>query len=231
MTTMKRGKPNAADGNAPADLELMLYLDGELDEARSRAVEARLASDSTFRAKLCGLELAAGMIRDDALASDAADGIADAVMARIERGDAVDGNGAGARSIEMSDLVTEAGRPAASGALARKPANDNARGIFALTAIAVAAAAAMMVWGRMEVEPPRAASTAPAPLETVAAAPTPAVAPSARADSGEAELGVEVAAVDFGARMGTIFYVPQGSAASSPTTTVVWLSDDVPGGE
>jgi hypothetical protein len=62
----------------------------------------------------------------------------------------------------------------------------------------------------------------PAPVK--AAEPT----PSPDADD---EHGVEVAAVDFGARMGTIFYVPTGAAASNATTTVVWLNDDAAGGE
>jgi hypothetical protein len=44
----------------------------------------------------------------------------------------------------------------------------------------------------------------------------------------DVEHGVEVAAVDFGTRMGAVFYVPSGTSASS-TTTVVWLSDDSSG--
>jgi hypothetical protein len=44
------------------------------------------------------------------------------------------------------------------------------------------------------------------------------------------EHGVEVAAVDFGARIGSIFYVPTGLAASNATTTVVWLNDEAAGG-
>jgi hypothetical protein len=229
---MKSGKPNSAErGGPPTDLDLMLYVDGELDGVRCREVEAHLARDASYRAKLTGLEVAAGMVREDALGSAFADGIADAVMARIERGDAKDGNGAGARPLAMDDLVRDATRPSNTQRLAPKPANDNARGIFALAAVAVAAAAAMMIWGRMQADPTRTASTVPAPVETVAAPPPAVAEPATRTERAEAELGVEVAAVDFGARIGTIFYVPQGSAASSPTTTVVWLSDDVPGGQ
>jgi hypothetical protein len=40
-----------------------------------------------------------------------------------------------------------------------------------------------------------------------------------------------VASVDFGAHMGTIFYVPAGAAVSSATTTVVWVDDEGPGGK
>jgi hypothetical protein len=38
-------------------------------------------------------------------------------------------------------------------------------------------------------------------------------------------MGVEVAAVDFGSRVGTIFYVETEAATSRHTTTVVWLTD------
>jgi hypothetical protein len=47
----------------------------------------------------------------------------------------------------------------------------------------------------------------------------------------EGDVGVEVAAVDFGSRIGTIFYVPTEAATSNHTTTVVWLADDPVGGE
>jgi len=51
-------------------------------------------------------------------------------------------------------------------------------------------------------------------------------APAAEAEAEEAdEVGVEVAAVDFGSKVGTIFYVPTESATSKHTTTVVWLTD------
>jgi hypothetical protein len=46
---------------------------------------------------------------------------------------------------------------------------------------------------------------------------------SASAES-ESEHGVEVAAVDFGAHMGSIFYVPTDAVAGA-TTTVVWVDE------
>ncbi|XXX74974.1 hypothetical protein WMF30_45705 [Sorangium sp. So ce134] len=234
MSTANSSKANHGDKSAPpTDLELMLYVDGELDEARHRQVEEYVLHDPRCRAKVAGLVTAADMIRDSALASSAADGIADGVMAKIleeQRADAKPKGGAVAQPLAASppaDPPRARARPQGS------PANDNARGIFALTAVAVAAAAAMMVWGRTGTEAPSAALTAPAPSAVLAPPPAapahePAAAPGAE---GEVGPGVEVAAVDFGARMGSIFYVPREAAASGPTTTVVWLSDEGPGGQ
>ncbi|MCC6553889.1 MAG: hypothetical protein IT372_12840 [Polyangiaceae bacterium] len=244
MTSSKVSKPNRGEGGPPpTDLELMLYVDGELDELRHREVEAHVLRDARCRAKIAGLDVTGAAVRDRALSSPLADGIAGAVMDRIARGDvggaaasphARTANGA-AKPISAADLAGRAARPSGQGAgrFEKKPANDNARGIFVLAAIAAAAAAAMMIWGRMEAEPPRVASSPQAPpIESVAEpAPAPPEPVVSAGGEGEAKPGVEVAAVDFGARMGTIFYVPTGSTASSPTTTVVWLSEKGTGDE
>lgn len=84
------------------------------------------------------------------------------------------------------------------------------------TAIVLAAAAAAFVWVRAGGSP-----EPPAPTAAIA----PPVAPRAAPDDVGAQAGeptTEIDAVDFGARAGTIFYVPSGVA----TTAVVWLSDD-----
>ncbi|WP_437673270.1 anti-sigma factor family protein [Sorangium sp. So ce131] len=233
MSTANSSKANHGEaGSPPTDLELMLYVDGELDEDRHRQVEAYVLHDPRCSAKVAGLVAAADVIRDSALSSSAADGIADGVMAKIAAAqvDVAPDVGVAALRSPASPAASPAGAPR----LARAPANDNARGIFALTALAAAAAAALMIWGRSEA-PPTSSAALPAPppvevpaLRTAAPSPEPAAAPSAE---GEAEPGVEIAAVDFGARMGTIFYVPREAVASGPTTTVVWLSDEGPGGQ
>jgi hypothetical protein len=218
-TTKPRGEPS--------DLELMLYADGELDEERRFAVEAYLDRSTPGTAKLSALNLVSGIVREQSLGSAAgADGIADAVMAKLTA------NGAGA----AATIPTKPSSiKAMAGATRAKPANDNSRGIYALAALAVAAAAGLMLWGRMDTGSPaseRPVAVAPATPEQL-----PAPVPSARAAEAtpssdvEDEHGVEVAAVDFGARMGTIFYVSTGAAASNATTTVVWLNDDAAGGE
>jgi anti-sigma factor RsiW len=235
VSTTNRHKLNHGEdlGPPPTDLELMLYVDGELDEARCGQVEAYVLRDPDCRAKVTGLEVAGRVVRDGALSSNLADGIADAVMARIAKGDMGSSNGAVLQLRSASELSGQLDVPSKPQAQLRQaPANDNARGISALAALGVAAAAALMIWTRAEVEPPRAASTVPASTEAViASSPSSADSALAAVAEGEVEPGVEVAAVDFGARMGTIFYVPQGSAASSPTTTVVWLADEGLGGQ
>ncbi|WP_441291180.1 anti-sigma factor family protein [Sorangium sp. KYC3313] len=241
MSSANSSKANHGEASAPpTDLELMLYVDGELDEARHRQVEEHVLHDPRCRAKVAALVTAADMVRDSALASSAADGIADGVMAKLLEGQAGAARGDGGGAARPLAAPPSGEPPRARARLQGAPANDNARGIFALTALAVAAAAALMVWGKMGVETPTAELTTSAPSALLAPPPeapsAPLAAPAKEPDAapsfeGEVEPGVEIAAVDFGARMGTIFYVPQEAVASGPTTTVVWLSDDGPGGQ
>lgn len=221
---------NPTKAGTPSDLELMLYADGELEGERFSAVEAFLAREAGARRKLSSLGLVSGLVREQVIASASpADGIADALMAQIAAEAGTNGVVHAAPTplrevaspMQVSRIATQAA----------KPANDNSRGIFFLAAIA--AAAALMIWGRASLQPEVASN--PSPAQTTAAQPlvvTPP-APAKVVDSApdaDDEHGVEVAAVDFGARMGSIFYVPTGSAASNATTTVVWLNDEAPGG-
>lgn len=210
----------------PTDLELMLYLDGELEEPRRTEV-ARFLGDlpedsanpgneqdlASARAKLVGLEAVGEVVRRRAEQVGEGFSVADAVMARITE--------------------AEPPRPLPVRPVKKAAANDNAvsRRIFALAAVAVAAAAAMMVWSRAEAPGPVAERPA-APLEAPPA-PTPAPAPAEGSAEAVAEedMGVVVAAVDFGAHSGSIFYVPGGPSLPGETTTVVWVADEVPGGE
>ncbi|MDI1481941.1 hypothetical protein [Polyangium sp. y55x31] len=227
----------------PTDLELMMYVDGELEGERLREVRLALSRDSVLRSKVAALSLTSSIVRENAESDiDLADGI----MARIaaDKSTTHDARDAAPapldapverKDAEVKPLLRPGlGKTAAKSA----PSNDNSRGIFALAAVAVAAAAGLMIWGRMDVGTPHpqgapvAAVTTPAELPA-APAPTPSEAPRAAsdADDGDAEPGVAVAAVDFGAKIGTIFYVPTEAATSNHTTTVVWLADDSAGGE
>lgn len=239
MTRRNSSKPGRSEhGSPPTDLELMLWADGELDEGRAREVEAYVLRDASSRAKVAGMDVVGAAIREHE-PSTLADGIADAVMARVEREGA---NGIGrvdavrkrVNGVEPGADPASATRRLAPVAAPQQPANDSsARRIFVLAAIAAAVAAGLMIWGRMDAEPHRAEIQAPPSAEVVVVpAPSQRPAPEAPAAPGdEGEPGVEVAAVDFGARMGTIFYIPTGSSEHSPTTTVVWLSDEGTGGE
>lgn len=207
-------------------MDLMLYFDGELEDSRRAEIEAYLDSDAGARSKMSGLRVTSEIVRAQALSSARGGDIADLVMAKIEA-DAVVPPANNGASVEPTDLARAAKvRPT-------KAANDNSRGIFTLAAIAVAAAAAMMVWGQTGNEPVRSADNTPrtaevAPTVEQAQSPAPAPAPQAEAAALDADVehGVEVAAVDFGSHMGTIFYVPTGAAASNAMTTVVWVDDE-----
>jgi anti-sigma factor RsiW len=178
---------NAPPNRRPTDAELVLFVDGELDAERGAEVASWLAGDEELRGIVRLLRLGGRIVETDALdrADRAgADGIADAVMARIAREE---------RIVARHRLRRAIG-----------------------AAIVVAAAAAAFVWVRSAAKPEPTAPTA-------AVAPLPA--PHAPGDDPAAstEPTTEIDAVDFGARAGTIFYVPSGAAT---TTAVVWLSDD-----
>ncbi|MEJ7730060.1 MAG: hypothetical protein WKG00_12670 [Polyangiaceae bacterium] len=241
--------------------DLMLFLDGELDEAQHLEVERQLESDADARCHVTALRFTGSLLRERAEDSTAADSIADLVMARIEKRDLPAGdidididiaaapppvaelrNGAGRRA--LSSDPSEAARPAVAareGAPrslphigippSRRTANDNARTIWALTAVAVAAAAAFMIWGKAgdgPVADPTRPSTSQLPVDpTVELVGNPPPDLPTTPDT-DVVGGVEVATIDFGSTHGSVFYVP---GSGGETTTVVWLADDEPGGQ
>lgn len=233
MTATKNAQANGR--SKPSDMELMLYVDGELDDARHSEVSAHLEHSEEARLKVAALRMVSNTVRGQNENLLPSIDIASAVMAKIESGEASETGavGAGAKVIELrgSKPVKQ------GGAKASNSANDNARGIFTLAAIAVAAAAGMMIWGRMDAAPQQSAQVnQPAITQTqeAVAAPAESTAPTAAAEAAnsdnEPEHGVEVAAVDFGAHMGSIFYVPAETVAGG-TTTVVWVEDEAAGGK
>lgn len=235
---------NGGGQGRPTDMELMLYidgeLDGELDDARRAEIEAHIAQSESGRRKISALRIGSGMVREHALAEAKDFDIASAVMAKIDaievdtpakssiKTPAQKQESAGAKVIELG-----ARQPAAVDR--SKAANDNSRSIFTLAAVAVAAAAALMIWGKMDAGPGRSADSAPVSAQQAPVIPAPPETPPAppaetASAEGESEHGVEVAAVDFGAHMGTIFYVPTDAVAGA-MTTVVWVDDEVVGGK
>ncbi len=232
MTATKNAQANGR--SKPSDMELMLYVDGELDDARHNEVSAHLEHSEEARHKVAALRMVSNAVRGQNENLLPSIDIASAVMAKIESGEASEAGAAGgAKVIEL-----RGSKPAKQGgAKATNSANDNARGIFTLAAIAVAAAAGMMIWGRMDAAPRQSAQVnQPVITQTqeAVAASAESAAPSAAAEAAnsdnEPEHGVEVAAVDFGAHMGSIFYVPAETVAGG-TTTVVWVEDEAAGGK
>jgi len=229
--------------SAPSDLELMMYFDDELEEPRRADVAAWLATDQAGAAKLYGLEQVSTLL----LQSDAANptgraaDVANAVMAKITAGEvdrdekSVSNGAAKKAAASVPDAVV---RPIGSAkkaevAPSETAANDNnGRFIFGLAAVAAVAAAAMFFWGRTTA-PTVADNASPLPIVTAGAsaaneAPTAieplGALPSATAEAEQESSGAEVAAVDFGSRSGSIYYV--SGASQGATTAVVWLTDE-----
>jgi hypothetical protein len=223
--------------SAPTDLELMMYHDGELDEARREEVRAYLEAgppDAPARQKLFGLGLVGAAVQHHAGAPSAVPADLTArIMAAI---DAV-----GPEAVTAPTPSVERGRASRSGSSAKitasstATANDNGRLIFGLAAAAAAAAAALFIWGRSPPSDAPTASTLPpestsAPIEARRQDPIPSVKETAPPPEPLAQLdedgprSVEVTGVEWGRRSGAILYVPGEGNASS--TTVVWVSDE-----
>ena len=186
--------------------ELMMFADGELDAEREVFVANQVRDDGRARAVVGTVLEIGARVREDAdrRAKEAgADDIASLVMARIEQ-------------------------EAAGKVVPLRAAERRAVGIgpVAIGGLALAAAVALLVWRVAGVD-----WAQPVPTGRMAAGPSVnpemvvASAPAPAADY-DPEPGVSVDAVDFGARTGTIFYVPSDTG----TTTVVWLTDDEAGG-
>lgn len=221
---------------APSDLELMMYFDGELDEPRRSEVAAFVGADRAARSKVAGLDLASALVREHAQSMSAADDIADLLMAKI----AANGAQIAPQPLASTRRPAASPEPLPAVAPAGPVANDNGRRILVgLTALVAAAAAVFAVWSRQPAGPSGSTAQGPVAVQTAPQSPitakaAPASPPSAVAEIDSAavaaepdsEPGVEVAAVNFGAHMGSIFYVPSGSIEAKRTTTVVWLADD-----
>jgi len=185
--------------------EIMLFADGELDADREAQVLRHVQRDSRATAMLANVLVMGECVREvaDSRARDSgADDIAAMVMARIAQD----------RALRVAPKRTAARRlvsvvPVAIGGLA------------------LAAAVALLVWrvggeGWMQSVSVGGLVNSTGVLERAVAS---ASLPKLYRDHLPS---VSVDAVDFGARMGTVFYVPSDTG----TTTVVWLANDEAGG-
>jgi hypothetical protein len=231
--------------SAPTDLELMMFTDGELDPDRAAEIEAILAGPAAgeARAKVAGLRAVSRAVAEEAW-PEAGPDLAGDIMARLE---AEPPAPAAAPEAPVKDRPKPAPEREAAPVvpLPRKPdakplsagaANDNGRLIYALALGAAAAAALVFAWGRGGDESPQGPVARIDPTAVAADPDPPAslertapIAPSPAPAAPDEAYGVEVAAVDFGARSGAIYYVPAvdgDGAADNAVTTVVWLTDD-----
>ncbi len=211
------------------DRDLLRFYDGDLTDDEAAAVMHRVERDALVSRKLAGLTLLGDLVRE-AVAAEPAFDVADDVMARI---DADAGSQQGSSSIAPPSA--EDRRIASAAAVPRpelervrassaKPANENSRSIFALAACAAAAAAGLFVWGRMPVDDIPISRAVPSePASAVAALSGQKVAPEPSGATVESGPGVEIASVDFGARQGSVFYMPNTDSAA--LTAIVWIDD------
>jgi hypothetical protein len=222
----------------PSDEELMGFLDDELDEGRRAEIAAALANDVELRSKVAALGLVGELVRERVAEDERADGIADAVMARLE----AEGRGEG-EVVRAPSSQRRATRRLGS-FIRSQPANENARSVFLMAALAAAVAFGLFFWSRAGLRdmpvghggpdhrslvPPTAVAWEPG---ASAAEPKWLVPASSEpmAKDEDTAAAVEVASVDFGSHSGTVFYVSTGSSQSSTTTAVVWVTDEVAGG-
>jgi hypothetical protein len=170
----------------------MLWVDGELDEARAAEVEAFVRRDARVRAVIAGLREGGATLAADALQDAGARG-ADSVVDRV-----------------MAAVEAEAGPSRiAPVRLLRKPRTVIAVGVAA--AVSLAAAVTLFI-GSQRTSPLTQFTGGRATSALVGEGPSLADFPGAIID-----------VVDFGARSGTIFYVP---SEGDTTTAVVWLMED-----
>lgn len=188
--TVPGGRPPR--GAIPTDLELMLWVDGELDAERAGEIRELVERDPRLRALVAALCEGAELVTEEALRHaelEGADGIADNVMEAID-------------AAASRHLIA----PVKRGPAWRAPA-------VAALAFALAAAAAWTLIFPRELTP--VAKRTPTSISSGATA--------ASTEKETTVLGVSIDVVDFGARPGTIFYVPSEDESILP---VVWLTED-----
>jgi hypothetical protein len=235
-------EPSAAVKNEPSDLELMMYMDGELDPERAAQIARFLEENPRAGAgdKLFGLSVLSAHVRHEAdrvATVHEADSIVAGVFESIRAEQDGASNGKANGRSRLADVVSITEAKSTAKAPAQKPANDNARLIFGLAGLAAAAAIALGIWGRGAPPLNKVPATEKVAVveATSEAPPAPVVEQNARPTQIESNKkpsppvqddtpAVAVAAVDFGTKTGAVYYVPSDS--HGPTTTVVWVSDE-----
>lgn len=201
------------------ELDLLAYLDGELEGERAAAVEARLRTDRAYAARLKAMQAIGDFLRKDAdrlYASARVDAIVDDVLSKV-RENGVRENGKGADVIPLSQVAPPTSR------LTRTKKNTV---IWVAFGGVMAAAAAMILWVNSHdpnkgVAPVASTTTtAPATTDTVAVVKTAAPPPSnPSVPNAPVSDEVEVEGLEVGSEA-TVIYT-RGEDGSSP---VVWIT-------
>ncbi len=199
----------------------MRYFDGEIGPIEAMDIKAQLEDSREARAELASLALIRDVVRtdvNDRAASAGADRIADLVMHRITDAEAHEGSKA------RNNELARGPRLVASEGLRKGQASW---AIAAAGALAVAAVLVLLAWRAIDYANQRTSRSSRAMEASDASVAEQLVATQiGLAADHEAEPGVSIDSVDFGAREGSIFYVP----SEMGMTTVVWLNDDPAGG-
>ena len=192
------------------ELDLLAYLDGELEGERAAAVEARLRDDRAYAARMKAMQAIGDFLRKDAdrvYADAKVDAIVDDVLAKVR-----ESSRAPAEVVPLSQIAPPTSR------LTRKKKNTV---IWVAFGGVMAAAAAMVLWVNAhdagKGTQPTASATAPATTDTVAKVNTPPTPPSNPPVPVSDD--VEVEGLEVGSEA-TVIYT-RGEDGSSP---VVWIT-------
>lgn len=194
------------------ELDLLAYLDGELEGDAAAAVEARLRTDRAYAARAKAMQAIGDFLRKDAdrlYESAKVDAIVDDVLAKVREG----------RKEELAELVSLSQIPPPTSRLTRKKKNTV---IWVAFGGVMAAAAAMILWvgtaGNKGVAPVASSTQSAAPPETVAVVKT-ATPPPSNPPVPATNDEVEVEGLEVGSEA-TVIYM-RGDDGSSP---VVWIT-------
>jgi anti-sigma factor RsiW len=196
----------------PSELELLAYLDGELDGDGLRAFEARLASDRELGARVRALTAVGGFVRGDAdriYGAAKVDSIVDDVMARVR-----------AEEPHLAEVIPLSAHVAPLTSRADRTKKNTV--IWVTFGAVAAAAAGLIVWtGANELKTPVApvasATTSAEVVAKVNIVPPPPSNPPAPVPESASTVEVEDLEVGSGA---TVVYT-RGEEGSSP---VVWIT-------
>jgi hypothetical protein len=208
-------------------LELMSLADGELEGADKERVEKLVASSDEARRIVeamrrgeVGAWLTASL--DERAANAGADGIADAVMAAVNK--SAGAAASGAVKASKASVSTEGGGVVSMAGRARRSSRLQIVVSAGAAVLALAAAVALYVRGGGD----RTADHAP--VASVGVPPVDFQVPSATVAQAEPAGGVEVNEIDAPSRGVSVFEIPVGAAAVAsppgPSSVVVWVDDD-----
>lgn len=196
------------------DLDLMAYVDGELDDETRAAVDAHLAGDGDAQNKRAALEQMNDVVRSYLeLEADAVEPRLDAMWATIERRIQANGVPRAAEAATPARVPARAAQPDQPGVWARFTSwLEGYRGYFATGALAAAAAAVLV----MALRPPQV-------VERVVVAPPTPLQNQPRMVNVSTPPEVEEIEVNDGSA--SVFTIP-GEGEGDVTAGVIWLDLD-----